>query len=276
MNKQISILGTGWLGLPLAKALLKEKYIIKGSTTSEDKLTNLKDVGIHPSLIKVKESGPKGSIDSFLEGSEILIINIPPGLRRNPESNFVDKIRNLMPFIAQSTIKKTLFISSTSVFSDQEGFPLITSETIPNASSNAGKQLIQTEQILRDNPNFETTILRFAGLFDARRHPASMLSKRKNIKNPQAPVNLIHREDCIGIIKRIIEVDHWNDTFNSSYPEHPPKAEYYSTICKQMGLTIPNYDYETSSKGKIIDTDKTSKVLGYTFKRNLNLFAKNS
>lgn len=276
MNKQISILGTGWLGLPLAKALLKEKYIIKGSTTSEDKLTNLKDVGIHPSLIKVKESGPKGSIDSFLEGSEILIINIPQGLRRNPESNFVDKIRNLMPFIAQSTIKKTLFISSTSVFSDQEGFPLITSETIPNASSNAGKQLIQTEQILRDNPNFETTILRFAGLFDARRHPASMLSKRKNIKNPQAPVNLIHREDCIGIIKRIIEVDHWNDTFNSSYPEHPPKAEYYSTICKQMGLTIPNYDYETSSKGKIIDTDKTSKVLGYTFKRNLNLFAKNS
>jgi len=276
MNKQISILGTGWLGLPLAKALLKEKYIIKGSTTSEDKLTNLKDVGIHPSLIKVKESGPKGSIDSFLEGSEILIINIPPGLRRNPESNFVDKIRNLMPFIAQSTIKKTLFISSTSVFADQEGFPLITSETIPNASSNAGKQLIQTEQILRDNLSFETTILRFAGLFDARRHPASMLSKRKNIKNPQAPVNLIHREDCIGIIKKIIATDSWNTTFNASYPEHPPKAEYYSTICKQMGLTIPDYDYETPSKGKVIDTDKTSKVLGYTFKRNLNLFAKNS
>ncbi|WP_298313807.1 cupin [uncultured Aquimarina sp.] len=274
MDKQISILGTGWLGLPLAKALLKEKYIIKGSTTSEDKLTNLKDVGIHPSLIKVKESGPKGSIDSFLEGSEILIINIPPGLRRNPESNFVNKIRNLMPFIAQSTIKKTLFISSTSVFADQEGFPLVTSETIPNASSNAGKQLIQTEQTLRDNPNFETTILRFAGLFDARRHPASMLSKRKNIKNPQAPVNLIHREDCIGIIKRIIEVDHWNDTFNASYPEHPPKAEYYSTICKQMGLTIPDYDYETSSKGKVIDSNNLQNELEYSFTHSLGISTK--
>jgi len=34
MNKRISILGTGWLGLPLAKALTEEGHILKGSTTS--------------------------------------------------------------------------------------------------------------------------------------------------------------------------------------------------------------------------------------------------
>ncbi|WP_299246144.1 NAD(P)H-binding protein [uncultured Aquimarina sp.] len=275
MSKQISILGTGWLGLPLAKALLAEKYGIKSSTTSKNKLDNLKNEGIDPYLIEVTEDGPAGAIESFLEGSEILIINIPPGLRRNPESDFVGKIKHLIPSLEKSTIQKTIFISSTSVFADLEGFPLITSETYPNAISNAGKQLIQTEQILLSNQKLKTTILRFAGLFDARRHPASMLSKRKNIKNPQAPVNLIHREDCIGIIKRIIAIDHWNDTFNASYPEHPEKAEYYGTICKQMGLTIPDYDYKTPSKGKIINSDNVSKILEYTFKRNLNLFDKN-
>ncbi|WP_299220906.1 cupin [uncultured Aquimarina sp.] len=275
MSKQISILGTGWLGLPLAKALLTEKHIVKGSTTSKNKLVNLKNQGIDPYLTEVTEDRPKGAIDSFLAKSEILIINIPPGLRRNPESNFVGKIQHLIPIIEQSTIQKVLFISSTSVFADLEGFPLITSETCPNAISNAGKQLIETEKILRDNQNFETTILRFAGLFDSRRHPATMLSKRKNIKNPLAPINLIHREDCIGVIKKIIEMDHWNDVFNTSYPEHPPKAKYYSMICKQMELPIPDYDYETLSKGKIVNSDKTLKVLGYTFKRNLNLFDKN-
>ncbi|WP_299258607.1 NAD(P)H-binding protein [uncultured Aquimarina sp.] len=271
MSKQISILGTGWLGLPLAKTLLKEKYSIKGSTTSAHKLTSLKELGLDPYIINVTENGSKGSIDSYLEGSEILIINIPPGLRKNPESNFVGKIQHLIPFIEQSTIQKVLFISSTSVFADLEGFPLITSETHPNAISNAGKQLIETEQILLDNQNFKTTILRFAGLFDTRRHPASMLSKRKNIKNPLAPVNLIHREDCIGIIKKIIETDSWNDAFNGSYPEHPEKAKYYSAICEEMELSIPNYNYEVPSKGKIIDSKKILEILGYNFEIDLKL-----
>ncbi|MFD2563838.1 NAD(P)H-binding protein [Aquimarina rubra] len=274
MSKQISILGTGWLGLPLSTTLLTKKYVVKGSTTSESKLDTLKNEGIDPYLIEITEAGPKGPVDSFLDGSEILIINIPPGLRRNPESNFVSKIKSLIPSIEQSSVQKVLFISSTSVFDDLEEFPLITSENAPNASSNAGKQLIETEQLLLNNQRFRTTILRFAGLFDERRHPATMLSKRKNIKNPLAPVNLIHREDCIGIIEKVIETDSWNITFNASYPHHPEKAEYYSSICRQMDLPIPDYDFETTSKGKIISSDKISGALNYTFHRNLYLFGR--
>ncbi len=276
MSKQISILGTGWLGLPLSTTLLTKKYIIKGSTTSESKLDTLKNEGIDPYLIEITEAGPKGPVDSFLDGSEILIINIPPGLRRNPESNFVNKIQNIVSIIEESSIKKVLYISSTSVFRDEEAFPLIISEDVPNASSNAGKQLIETEQLLLSNQKFETTILRFAGLFDTRRHPATMLSRRKGIKNPLAPVNLIHREDCIGIIKKIIERDQWNDVFNASYPDHPEKAKYYGAVCKQMGLPIPDYDHTTLSKGKIIDSGKVNSILKYTFKRDLNLFSQNS
>ncbi|WP_378180954.1 hypothetical protein [Aquimarina sp. SS2-1] len=271
MSKQISILGTGWLGLPLSKALLKEEYCVKGSTTSESKLDHLFNEGISPYIIKVSEEGPVGAIDSFLEESEILIINIPPGLRKNPESNFVGKIENLIPFIERSAIQKVLFVSSTSVFEDLEDFPIITSENVPNASSNAGKQLIEIEQLLLSNQKFETTILRFAGLFDTRRHPATMLSKRKSIKNPLAPVNLIHREDCIGVIKKIVKTDSWNITFNASYPDHPKKSTYYTRICNQMNLPKPDYDFETRSKGKVIDSDKVETKLGYTFKRNLYL-----
>ena len=269
MNKQISILGTGWLGLPLAKALYKEKYNIKGSTTSFNKVELLKNEGIDPYQVTLSEKDSLGDIQTFLKGSTFLIINVPPGLRRNPESNFVGKIQCLIPYIEQSSVQKLLFISSTSVFAEHEDFPIITLETIPNASSNAGKQLIQTEQLLLDNTNFDTTILRFAGLFDARRHPATMLSKRKNIKNPLAPTNLIHREDCIGIIKKIIATDSWNQIFNASYPDHPPKSEYYAAICKQMELSIPDYDYQTISKGKRINADKIKEVLGYKFRRNL-------
>ncbi len=269
MSKQVSILGTGWLGFPLAQALIHEKYIVKGSTTSENKIKTLKSTGIIGYQIVLSEEGPIGDIIKFLDGSEVLIINIPPGLRRNPEINFVAKIQNLVPYIEKSTVQNVLFVSSTSVFADLEGFPLISEETTPNATSNAGKQLIEAERLLQNNTAFKTTILRFAGLFGPHRHPANMLSKRSNIKNPKAPVNLIHLNDCIGVIQKITEMEKWNEVFHASYPDHPKKAEYYGMVCKQMGLPIPDYDFETISKGKIIESLKVQDVLEYRYLKDL-------
>ena len=269
MKQQISILGLGWLGLPTACKLLEHDYLIKGSTTSAHKIEKLQDKGIDTYQIELTEEGPVGNMTGFLEGSEILLINVPPGLRRNPEVNFVAKIESVLPFIEKSTVQNVLFISSTSVFADIEGFPLISQETLPNATSNAGKQLIKTEQLLQNNKRFHTTVLRFAGLFGPERHPANMLSRRSNIKNPKAPVNLIHLEDCIGVISTIIKTDQWNTVFNASYPDHPEKAIYYSKVCEQLGLPQPDYDFESTSKGKIIVSDEIQQDLGYSFQKDL-------
>gem|GEM_PF-4555050 len=48
----ISIIGCGWLGLPLAEFLVQKGYLIKGSTTREEKLDQLKSKGIQPFLFK--------------------------------------------------------------------------------------------------------------------------------------------------------------------------------------------------------------------------------
>ncbi len=262
--KQISILGTGWLGFPLSKKLITDGYTIHGSTTSASKLALLNEEGINPFVIKLTEEGVEGDVTSFLRDSKLLLINIPPGLRRNPDSNFVLKIKTLLPYIKQSSVEQLLFISSTSVFADQIGFPVITDKTLPNATSKSGEQLIKVEKLLLENLDIDTTIIRFAGLFDARRHPAMMLSKRKNIKNPKAPVNLIHRQDCVGIIEKIIETDNWGISINVAYPDHPEKAHYYTKICEQMGLSTPDYENTTPSQGKIIVT-----TTDYVFKNDL-------
>lgn len=269
MNTSISILGTGWLGLPLAIRLQELGYLVKGSTTSEEKVPDLKIKNIKPYLLELTESGVEGNISEFLKNSTILIINIPPGLRKNPESNFVAKIQKIFPFIEISSVKKVLFISSTSVFADHENFPMITSKTSPDATNNSGKQLLEVEELLQSNSHFKTTILRFGGLYDERRHPASMLSKRSDIKNPLAPVNLIHRIDCLGIIQKIIEGNYWNQKFNAASPQHPSKYDYYSKVCREMGLSVPDYDHTVPSEGKIIDASELMSRLSYSFQTAL-------
>lgn len=266
MNKQtISILGCGWLGFPLAKYLLKKGYKIKGSTTSENKISILKEHEINPFLLALYEDKIEGNIHDFLNDSDILIVDIPPKLRSTTSENFVSKIKLLITEIEKSNIKKVLFISSTSVYAD--GFPVkeITEETPTNPETKSGKQLVETEQLLLSNTTFETTILRFGGLIGEDRNPIKHLAGREKVANPEAPINFIHQEDCIGIITAIVEKSVWNDIFNAVAAQHPTRKEYYTTKAKELKLTPPAFEENSISFGKIVNSTKVAKTLEYTF-----------
>ena len=263
MTNQISILGCGWLGLPLANFLIKSGFVVKGSTTNLDKISILENNKIQAFQIELSEIEIKGEIDSFLKNSEILIIDIPPKLRGVSSENFVKKIQNLIPFIEKAKIEKVIFISSTSVYADDNVF--VTETTKPNPDTESGKQLLATEIFLQSNENFKTTVVRFGGLIGEDRHPIHFLAGRKNIENPEAPINLIHQKDCIGIIEAIIKQECWNETFNAVAPFHPTRKEYYTQKAKELGLPLPEFVNSKIAFGKIILIDKVKKVLGYHF-----------
>ena len=203
--RQISILGCGWLGLPLAETLLEKGFSVRGSTTSLEKISILENSGIQTFQIEVSQTEIIGQINSFLENTEILIIAIPPKLRSILSENFVGKIQNIIPLLEKSSIKKVLFVSSTAVYGDlllesaSGDKNLIDENTIPNPQTESGKQLLEAEQLLQSNKNFQTTILRFGGLIGHDRHPIRFLAGRQNLENPEAPINLIHQIDCIAL-----------------------------------------------------------------------------
>lgn len=261
--KQISILGCGWLGLPLAKALLQNGFSINGSTTSPEKLTMMENSGIKTFLISLSEDKTTGNLTDFLKNSEILIIDIPPKLRGAEKENFVSKIKNVIPFIEKSAVENVLFISSTSVYGEDNS--LVTEETRLNPDTESGKQLVQAEQLLQGNPNFKTTILRFGGLIGEDRHPVRFLSGKTNLDNPDARINLIHQQDCIGIILKIMELDCWNTTFNAVTPFHPSRKEYYTQKAADLSLALPEFNDDNAAIGKTILSSKVENVLGYKF-----------
>ena len=266
--KQISILGCGWLGLPLAKSLLEKGFLVKGSTTSLDKISVLENNGIQPFQIELSEQEIKGEVDLFLENSEILIVDIPPKLRSTSSESFVKKILNLIPFIEKSLVEKVVFISSTSVYADDNA--TITEATKPSADTESGKQLVEAETLLQSNPNFKTTVVRFGGLIGENRHPIHFLSGRQNLENPEAPINLIHQTDCIGIVEKIITLDCWNETFNAVAPFHPTRKVYYTQKALEFNLPLPEFEEGKTSIGKTIISNKLKIILDYKF-QNITL-----
>lgn len=274
--QKISILGCGWLGLPLAQKLITNGFQVKGSTTTAEKIKQLENCGILPFIINLsnEESETLSNLNDFLKDSELLIINIPPKLRNSNAENFVDKINSIIPFIEGSSIEKVLFVSSTSVYGDwpldnEQKAKVFSEESIPLPDTESGKQLLEVETLLLNNKHFSATIVRFGGLIGDDRQPVKHLAGKQNIENPDAPINLIHQTDCIEIIKKIICHNEpnkvWNQTFNAVAPFHPSRKEYYTSKAKKLNLKAPQFVENVISKGKIINSEKITNLLKYNF-----------
>lgn len=268
LSKQIAILGCGWLGLPLATSLLENGYQVRGSTTSEGKITNLEMLGVEVFIIDLKPNAIKGNIEGFLKNADTLIISVPPKLRKNPEGDFVGKMECLINEIKNGCIAHVIFISSTSVYGNLEG--KITENSNLHPITESGKQLVEAENLLKQHRSFKTTIIRFAGLIGEDRHPANFLSGKKGIKHPNSYVNLIHQKDCIEIIKKIIANTPENKTYHAAYPSHPIKRDYYTRQALKKGLAPPEF-VPSDFKGKWIASDYLMKDLQYHFIKDINL-----
>ena len=273
-NIKISILGCGWLGLPLAEELIKNDYEVTGSTTSESKLKVLKNVGISPFLIKLEENEITGNLESFLANTDVLVVDVPPKLRGNNKENFVQKIKNLIPFVENSKVEKVLFVSSTSVYGDTFPIQERDEESALNPDMEGGKQLVEVEKLLQSNENFQTTVVRFGGLIGPERNPAAFLAGKENVANPEAPINFIHQEDCIGIICAMLrqvenETWNWNDTFNAVTPNHPNRENYYTEKALEMNLKVPTFVKDPISIGKKISSKKLQNKLNYIFTKEI-------
>lgn len=253
MRNTIGIIGCGWLGLPLAKSLIQAGYNVHGSTTNEDKLDTLKKEGIKPFIVILGQEEITGSITEFLNQLDILIINVPPRLRGKYKENYVLKMNLLHKEIGKSSVKKIVFVSSTSVYGGVEGE--VIEDTFPMPVTESGRQLLEAEKIFKNDKSLQTTILRFGGLIGPNRHPVTMLSGKKGLINGNEPVNLIHLDDCIHLIKTVLENNWWEQIFNGVYPDHPLKSDYYCQMADKNKLPRPQYlNPESSKSGKIIQS----------------------
>jgi nucleoside-diphosphate-sugar epimerase len=244
--KRVSILGCGWLGTSLGVSLLDEGYSVKGSTTREEKLALLEAQQIVPFIIDI---GSFEEFDHFLE-ADILIISIT--------SKDVDAFENLILQIQDSSIQKVIFISSTSVYPRIN--KVMTEEDIV-----LNTPLTAIENLFRENSFFETTILRFAGLFGDQRHPSNWFRDGRKIPQPKGFVNMIHKEDCIEIIHEIIDQNCWNETFNACSNHHPTRRDFYTVARLSANLELPEFEENQEYEWKIISSKKVQSVLDYTF-----------
>ena len=258
--KTISILGCGWLGLPLAIDFVSKGITVKGSTTTKEKIAVLKSENIEPYLLSL-EAVNNTVYSQFTSGTEVVVINIPPKRASNNVDSYLEQIERILPFINDT--QNVIFISSTSVYQNTNDEVFEDLKVAPEKAS--GQAILKVEQKLQTVLKDRVTIIRLSGLVGYNRQPGRFLANKKQLANANGPVNIIHRDDCIGLIQQVIKQNAWGEIINGCADKHPSREEFYTLAAKKLKLTLPEFIQEETTSYKIVSNAKSKTLLGYTY-----------
>lgn len=141
------------------------------------------------------------------ENLHFVVIALSPGGRSEEayRAVFLDGLSNLLRALqAQSQLQHILFVSSTSVYHQNDGSWI--DELSPTEPAGfAGRLLLQAEQIAHQC-EFPASIVRFSGIYGGQRHRLlkSIVSGEMRPGLPAKLSNRIHEEDCIGILAHLL------------------------------------------------------------------------
>ena len=245
----ITVVGAGWLGYQLCECLTAAGYEIITTTTSLKK----KEENKNKFTILVFDV-LKNLPDQNLLASNILIYTIPP-LGANEVERFFENV---------DPNKKIIYISSTSVYGKSQG--VVDEETALVPISKNGRILKNSESYL--GLHFKNlTIIRPGGLFNENHHPIYSLQGKTALTTGQELLHLVHLDDCIEAIIKIIEKEQWSEIFNLVNDLRIPKQEYYIEKAKELSLNPPQYltTSETINRTNISNS-KSKKMLLLQYK----------
>ena len=265
----ISILGCGWMGQPLGRTLAAAGHDVKGSTTTPEKVDALDADGITPYLLQL-DPDLQGDVGDFF-AADVLFLNVPPPRRRDDGVAFH---RKQMEAVQEANEASWVILaSSTGVYGNvarhlrESDQPPGQPEALDGPRRSTGEVLLEVEQTWRD-ASVDTTILRFGGLYGPDRHPGRFLAGRTGIARPEAPVNLIHLDDCIGIVRAVLDRPDTarGEIYNAVATETPTRRATYSRAAEVLGLDPPSFDDDDTRSGKAISNEKVRTDLDYTFR----------
>ena len=272
MTASVSILGCGWLGRPLSVQLVGNGRTVRGSTTSPEKLDALRQDGIEPFQLTL-DPDLSGDDPGALFESSVLVLNVPPP-RRADDVQAVHRwqIEAVRDAAVEGTVDWVLFASSTGVYPNvdrtvtEADCPPGQPEVLSGPRRPTGEALLDVEGLLMETDALDVTVVRLGGLYGGDRNPGRFLAGRTNVGRPQAPVNLIHRDDAVGVFVRLLQQHVRGDVFNACADEHPSRKAFYTRAAEAMGMEPPTFDEGDTAGGKRVSNAKLKQRCNYSFR----------
>jgi nucleoside-diphosphate-sugar epimerase len=245
---RVLIIGCGYLGLPLGKALVAKEHEVYGVRRSAEGSAELEAAGIKPLVADITQPETLAA----LPGPFDWVVNCVSSSKGGPEvyrQVYLEGTKNLLNWLAANPPKKFIYTSSTSVYGQTDGMPVKESaSTMP--VNETSQILVQTEKLLLQAfqaNKFPAVILRVAGIYGpGRGHLFQQYLKdeaRIHGKGDRI-INMIHLDDAVGVILAALKGAHVGEIYNVVDDEPVSQLNFYRWLGEALGKDMPPHATE--------------------------------
>ncbi len=260
----ILLTGFGKIAQQLATQLLNDDHSVIGVSRSKKSLEHSNFTSITCDLTQpIKENLLGSSID-------IAIITLTPDGYTDEDyrKSYLEATQNIVNYL-NGTSTPLIFVSSTRVYGQTQGeWVDEQSPTVP--ADEKGEILLQTEQLVL-NYSSHNCVVRFTGIYgEGRNRFLKKIEQGAELqKSPPYYTNRIHQDDCVGILKLIIDKKLSCNSTESIYigcdDDNAPIFEVAEWIAQQFNFPAPRAKSEKSVTQNKRCSNKKIKELGYSF-----------
>jgi len=200
------IVGCGYLGQRVAKRWQNLGTTLYATTRSHTYAAQLEQRGIRPLIGDV--TAPVGDATALPSLPVVDTVLWAVGFDRSATASYQEvhvgglaRLLNRLP-----GTPRVIFASSTGVWGDTKSVE-VNEATPPCPSREAGRVLVEAEQLLRQHPRGPGIALRFAGLYGPDRLPrlADLRDGHPIEADPESWLNLIHIDDAARVVCELAE-----------------------------------------------------------------------
>lgn len=260
---RILIVGAGDIGGHLAQALVKDAHQVWGLRRSNQ------SIGEGVEMIQADVSDPE-TLANLPEQLDIVVYSVasPEFSKEGYHTYLYNGLRNVLKAVRPMSPKRVFFLSSSSVY-HQMGAEWVDEESDTTPNSFAGQELLLAEKALKRDRT-PGTVVRLTGVYGPGRLRMIEQARQGGYCDPEPPVwtNRIHRDDCVGLLKYMIEQtlagEELADTYLATDNEPSPLYDILEWMKDRIGDVEPDKDMpEATRRANRRCSNQRIKDLGY-------------
>lgn len=274
---RVLIVGCGYVGLPLGAELVRQGHDVFGLRRTDASAAELIAADVKPLVADITQPATLVKLPGPFDWVINTVASTKGGVEKYREV-YVQGTRNLIEWLSADPPKKMVYTSSTSVYGQSD--KSVVKETSPtDPVSETSKVLVETEKLLLDAARQEkipTVILRVAGIYGPERGHLFLQYLKNEAKitgQGERIINMIHRDDLVGIIITTLKSGRPGEVYNAVDDEPVMQLHFFRWLSETLGKWMPPFATETENvsrkrglTNKRVSNRKLKMELGYQFK----------
>ncbi len=247
---RVLIVGCGYIGRPLGQELGRQGHAVFGLRRRLSAAAELQAAGITPLHADITQPKTLTQLPQDFDW----VVNCSAsggGGADDYRQVYLEGNRNLLAWLAQSPPQKFVYTSSTSVYAQNDG-SVVTEESPAEPETETAKVLVEAEKFLLDShsgsrgrsphQHFPAVILRVAGIYGPERGHAfkQFLCGEAHIEGDGSRwLNMIHRDDLIGVIIAALRTAKPGEIFNAADCEPVTQLTFFEWLAAKLNRPLP-------------------------------------